>query len=234
MLQVIIPSRWVVTAPQLANRGPAQYRFQPAPHAAGGLRHLTPDRLQHLHDQRQIDLRNRQPPNGRVHILRERLIPLCRRCRRPSRFMACNVIASALFECAIAGLTQHLLIALLPLQCQRVIAVQQCKACLASFGTRRREADEWIGTEPHIVRLTEALVAEDPRLRLPLGNLEMHTISDTVSAGLLDLRYRRCSFHCSTPLATTQEAQSITHDCTPLEEQSASCWLFMRASVLFR
>src|SRR5262245_14570048 len=81
------------------------------------------------------------------------------------------------------------------------------------------------------MRSTEALVAKNKTLRAPLADLQMNTISDAIPTGLLDLRYRRCSFHCSTPLATTQEAQSITRLWNLLEEQSATCGLFMWAYV---
>src|SRR5262245_33854949 len=85
------PPRWVFTLTQAHGFCRIENLFDASADARGRLRLRMPDRLQHLHDQRRVDLIHRQVPKDRVGIGRKRVPPLLSMLQiPPSRLMAAN------------------------------------------------------------------------------------------------------------------------------------------------
>jgi hypothetical protein len=93
-----------------------------------------------------------------------------------------------LFERLLASQPQRFIGALLALGRQRIIAVEQHALGVAPLGPGLRQADEVARTEPHIVRLAEALITEDPSTCLPFRYLQVHAIADAIASLLLQFR----------------------------------------------
>src|SRR4051812_596616 len=80
--------------------------------------------------------------------------------------------------------------ALLSLQFERIVAVEEGAARLTGSLPRLSKRDEAHGSQPHVSRLAIALVAEHPRFRAASGDLEIRAVPDGVSPRLRELRDR--------------------------------------------
>ena len=100
MIEIPAPSSWIFARAISAHSRPIEYDFNPSAHAASGFRLYAPKRLDHFHNEINVDVLDGQGAKHRRYVGGERISPLLAVFFvSPAYFMRADVGLGALVEC---------------------------------------------------------------------------------------------------------------------------------------
>src|SRR5215831_12640492 len=100
--------------------------------------------------------------------------------------MGGDVLLGAFLEGLSTRNLQQRVCTRLALSLQRISAIEKHSLGVARFRARIRQGYQRIWSQPHVVGLAQPFIAKNPAARVPLRNLEVGTIADSITAWLLE------------------------------------------------
>src|SRR5215469_14141045 len=119
---------------------------------------------------------------------------------RPIAVMRCDVLLGAFLEDFSTRNLQQGVCARLAFSVQRIDVIEKHSFGAARLSACVRQAYQRIRAEPHVVGFTQPFITKNPAASVPLRNLQVGTIADSITAWLLESSNRpRCWIFLHSP-----------------------------------